>query len=69
LSFKLTHRGYDDNEQQNLRSELHYSIRIIISALNNYAKLWDEEININPEYFSKLLTEITELLPEKINCA
>jgi hypothetical protein len=68
LSFKLTHRGYDDNEQQNLRSELHYSIRIIISALNNYAKLWDEEININPEYFSKLLTEITELLPEKINC-
>ncbi len=69
LSFKLTHRGYDDKENENLRYEVHFSIRIIIAALINYSNLWDEDFEIDKERFKILLTEITELLPGKINCS
>lgn len=68
LSFELIHRGYDDSKNNNLRYEVHFSIRIIIAALNNYSNLWDEDFEIDKEHFKTLQTEITELLPGKINC-
>lgn len=69
LSFDLTHKGYDDSKIEELRYELHFSIRIIIGALKNYSNLWDEDIQIDKDYFNKLHTEITELLPGKIKSA
>ena len=69
LSFDLTHKGYDDNKIGRLRHQLHVSIQIIIAALKNYSNLWDEDFDINKNYFNTLHTEIIELVPDKIKSA
>ncbi len=64
LSFDLTHKGYDEDSQEDLRSELHYCIRIVIASLRNYSRVWEDDIDIHLDYFYKLETEITNLLPD-----
>lgn len=64
LTLLITHQGYYKNRQPHLRSELHYSIRIIIAALRNYAQVWENDFDTKNEYFFNLEDKITQFLPD-----
>lgn len=66
FSFKLTHRGYDDKEQEQLRFDLYDSIIVTIAALINYTKIWDDFSNEDYDFFKDLELKINKMHPGQI---
>lgn len=63
FSFLLIHRVYQEEKQSDLQNELYNALRIIISALNNYAKVWDD-LDIDFQHLKNLETEIVMMIPK-----
>ncbi|WP_281636011.1 hypothetical protein [Flavobacterium marginilacus] len=64
LSFALVNIVYHDSKQQRLTNELFNSVKVIVAALNNYCKLWDD-LKINYEKLNNLEIEILKMLPNQ----
>lgn len=62
LSFFLIHRVYDDSKLRKYFNEIFNAIRVIITALNNYAKVWDD-FDIDFELMNNLESQIINLDP------
>ena len=62
LSFSLVHLPYQDNKQPSL-NHLFSSIEVIVAALNNYCRKW-ENLEIDFEKQKKLEIEILKMAPD-----
>lgn len=65
LSYPLVHMPYQNNKQPSLINHLFSSIEVIIPALNNYSRGW-ENLQIDFEKLKNLEIEILKMSPDFI---
>ena len=67
LSNWLIYKGYNDSKMKESTGDLHRTVRIALSALNNYAKLWDELDDKNLKELQQLENEIILMSPDRLS--